>query len=110
MAASESSPSDRPFEILQVPLDGHVTVGSGKRVDCRLPVVSAADEDEIEGLVTSVVCQRFVWNIPLPVIGFSLSASGSTAQLVVGWSECEEKIVCFLRSYRYVTLKILSSL
>ena len=93
MAASESSPSDSPFEILQVPLDGHVTLGSGKRVDCYLPVISAANEDTIEGLVTSVVCQRFVWNIPLPVIGISLSRSGSTAQLVIGWSECEDRIV-----------------
>ena len=95
MAACESPPWDSPFEMLQVPLDAHVTVGSGKRVDCRLPVVSAADEDVIEGLVTSLVCQRFVWDMPLPVIGFSLSKSGSTAQLVIGWSECEDKMVSF---------------
>jgi hypothetical protein len=52
-------------------------------------VVCAADEDEIESLVTSVVCQRYVWNIAIPVVGVLLSMTGTTASIVVGWSEVD---------------------
>lgn len=58
-------------------------------MECSLPVVCAADEDEIESLVTSVVCQRYVWKIPIPVIGVSLSKTGTTATIVIGWSEVD---------------------
>ena len=84
--ASEGATEDS-FASLDLPLDAYVTPGCGKRVECCLPVVCAADEEEIEALVTSVVCQRYVWNIPLPVVGISLSTSGTTAAIVVGWSE-----------------------
>ena len=51
-------------------------------------MVCAADEDEIESLVASVVCQRHVWNIPIPVVGISLFKTGTTT-IVIGWSEVE---------------------
>ena len=82
-------PSEDPFASLDLPLGAYVIPGRGKRVECCLPVVCAADEDEIESLVTSVVCQRFVWNIPIPVVGVSLSKTGTTARIVIGWSEVD---------------------
>ena len=72
-----------------MPLGAYVIPGRGKRVECCLPVVCAADEDEIESLVTSVVCQRYVWNMPIPVVGVSLSNTGTTAKVVIGWSEVD---------------------
>ena len=77
------------FVSLDLPLDAYVTPGRGKRVECCLPVVCAADEEDIEALVTSVVCQRYVWNISIPVVGISLSKSGTTAKIVIGWSEID---------------------
>ncbi len=38
-------------------------------VVCQL---SAADEDEIQELVASIVCQRRVWNITLLIVGIQL--------------------------------------
>jgi hypothetical protein len=81
--------SEDPFVSLDLPLSAYVTPGRGKRVDCCLPVICVADEDEIGDLVTSVVCQRFVWNIPIPVIGVSLSKLATTGKIVIGWSEVD---------------------
>ena len=88
--ASTSSVSEDSFVPLDIPFDAHVLPGRGKRVDCRLPVVCAADEDVIDALVTSTVCQRHVWGISLPVVGVSLSKSSSTAKLVVGWAQVDD--------------------
>jgi len=82
-------PAEDPFATLDLPLGAYVLPGRGKRVECCLPVVCAADEDEIESLVTSVVCQRYVWRIPTPVVGVSLSKTGTTAAIVIGWSEVD---------------------
>ena len=82
-------PSEDPFTSLDLPLSAYVIPGRGKRVECCLPVVCAADEDEIESLVTSVVCQRYVWNMPIPVVGISLSNTGTTAKIVIGWSQVD---------------------
>jgi hypothetical protein len=90
--------SEDSFVTLDIPFDAHVLPGHGKRVDCRLPVVCAAEEDVIDALVTSTVCQRHVWGISLPVVGISLSKSSSTAKLVVGWiqvDDCDDTTVSF---------------
>ena len=92
-ASSSSRRSGDSFEILDIPFDAHVLPGCGKRVECFLPVVCVADEDEINALVTSVVCQRHVCNIPLPVVGVSLARSSTTAKVVIGWAEANDSIV-----------------
>ncbi len=56
-------------------------------MDCLLPVVCAAQEDVVEALVTSVVCQRYVWKMSSPVFGISLSNRSTTARIVIGWAE-----------------------
>ena len=89
MRLASEGPTEDSFASLDLPLDAYVTPGRGKRVECCLPVVCAADEEDIEALVTSVVCQRHVWNISLPVVGISLSKSGTTAAIVIGWSEVD---------------------
>lgn len=79
-----------------MPFDAHVLPGRGKRVECLLPVVCVADEDEITDLMTSVVCQRYVCNISVPVVGVSLSKSSTIAKIVIGWTEidnCDSAIV-----------------
>lgn len=73
--ASSEKPREDTFGLLDLPFNAYVTPGRGKRVDCCFPVVCAADEADIEALVTSVVCQRYVWNIPIPVVGISLFQS-----------------------------------
>jgi hypothetical protein len=89
MHVASGKPTEDPFASLDLTFDAYITPGRGKRVDCCLPVVCAADEVDIEALVTSVVCQRFVWNIPIPVVGVSLSKSGTTAAIIIGWSEAD---------------------
>ena len=59
--------------MLDIPLDAHCLPGRGKRVDCNLPVIGVADEDEIQALMTSIVYQRHVLGISLPAVGISLS-------------------------------------
>ena len=71
-------------------MDAHILPGCGTRVNCLLPVVCVAPEREIESLVTSVVCQRYMLDISLPVIGVSLSASRTAARIVLGWMEEKE--------------------
>jgi hypothetical protein len=50
MHVASRGPLRRPFASLELPLDAYVTPGRGKRVECCLPVVCAADEEEIESL------------------------------------------------------------
>ena len=73
--------------MLDIPLDAHCLPGRGKRVNCNLPVIGVADEDEIQALITSIVCQRHVLGISLPVVGISLSKASTTANVVIGWNE-----------------------
>ena len=86
MGADESALEDS-FVTLNVSLDAHVIPGRGKRVDCLFPVVCAAQEDTVESLVTSVVCQRYVWKMSSPVFGISLSNRSTIARIVIGWAE-----------------------
>ena len=72
---------------LDIPFDAHCLPGRGKRVDCNLPVIGVADEDQIQALITSIVCQRHVLGISLPVVGISLSKYSTTASVVIGWNE-----------------------
>ena len=108
---TDASALEHPFVTLDVSLDAHVIPGRGKRVDCLLPVVCAAQEDTIEALVTSVVCQRYVWKMSSPVLGISLSNRSTIARIVLGWAEVPTGgdnedavvIVCFERSVLKLT-------
>lgn len=87
--ANGSTPSERSFVALDIPSDSHMLPGRGKRVECHVPVICAADEDEIQDLVISTVCQHHVWGISLPVVGFSLPKTGTIASIVMGWASIE---------------------
>ncbi|KJA22136.1 hypothetical protein HYPSUDRAFT_215946 [Hypholoma sublateritium FD-334 SS-4] len=71
-----------PFE---GPADGHILPGYGQRIDCVLPVVCIADEDNILSLVSSIVYQRHCWGISLPAVGIFIDRMGTIATIVIGW-------------------------
>ncbi|KAF9525860.1 hypothetical protein CPB83DRAFT_858755 [Crepidotus variabilis] len=87
---STSDASSESFVTLDYPLDAYITPGTGKRVDCKFPVVCAGDEDDIQDLVTSIVCQRHVWGLPTTVVGISLPKKGTHASLLIGWLELKD--------------------
>ena len=90
IACNHSTSSEVSVDGVGIPLDAHILPGCGKRLNCLLPVVCVAPEHEIEALLTTVVCQRYVLNISLPVVGVSLPASGTTAKIILGWAEGKE--------------------
>ena len=62
-----------------------------------MPVIGVVDEDQIQALMTSIVCQRHVLGISLPVVGISLSKCSTTASVVIGWNEVEgEQVLVYL--------------
>ena len=90
IACNYSTSSEVSVDGLSIPLDAHILPGCGKRLNCLLPVICVAPEHEIEALLTTVACQRYVLNITHPVVGVSLPASGTTAKIVLGWAEGTE--------------------
>ncbi|KAK7054053.1 hypothetical protein R3P38DRAFT_2761842 [Favolaschia claudopus] len=70
---------------IDVSLNGHIFQGRGKHSFALLPFLCFADGENIIGIVSSVACQRFVWGISEPTVGFLLSSSGSTMELVLSW-------------------------
>ncbi|KAJ7263684.1 hypothetical protein B0H12DRAFT_1217397 [Mycena haematopus] len=88
-SASSSSSSDASSSIdgIDVPLDAHVIPGCGRHQYVLLPFLCIADANQIVDLMSSVACQRHVWGIPAPAIGFALSKSGTTATLVLSWMD-----------------------
>ncbi|KJA16493.1 hypothetical protein HYPSUDRAFT_291017 [Hypholoma sublateritium FD-334 SS-4] len=80
-----------PFE---GPVDGHILPGYGQRVDCVLPVVCIADQDNILALVTSIIYQRRCWGISLPAVGILIDRTGTIATIVIGWINKTEAEHC----------------
>ncbi|KAF9481596.1 hypothetical protein BDN70DRAFT_876080 [Pholiota conissans] len=78
---------------LDGPADGHILPGSGRRVDCVLPVICVADESNIHALVVSTVYQRYAWGIDLPVVAISIEDSGLLAKIVIGWINVADMVV-----------------
>ncbi|KAF9481602.1 hypothetical protein BDN70DRAFT_919690, partial [Pholiota conissans] len=70
---------------LDGPTGGHILPGSGRRVDCVLPVICVADNSNIRALVVSTVYQRYAWGIDFPVVGISIEDTGVIATVVIGW-------------------------
>ncbi|KAF9481604.1 hypothetical protein BDN70DRAFT_991760 [Pholiota conissans] len=85
---SENLPPAALLLPLDGPFDGHVIPSSGLHVDCVLPVICVADQDNIRELVISTVYQRYTWGICLPVVGISLE--NVIARVVIGWIHEEE--------------------
>jgi hypothetical protein len=83
---SESDSSSPRIPSLDVPFEAHILPGRGRRHRCApLPFFCVADSENIEDLMTSVACQRYVWGITQPVVGFELSDRGVEASLIISW-------------------------
>lgn len=70
---------------IDVPLDAHLLPGNGRHKCAILPFFYLADIDNIFDLATSIACQRYVWGISQPVVGFALGKSGAVLELVISW-------------------------
>ncbi|KAJ7093673.1 hypothetical protein C8R44DRAFT_890586 [Mycena epipterygia] len=93
---SVDSESDCPrsdASSLDVPLDANVLPRRGRHLSAVLPFFCVADIDNIVELMTTVACQRHVWGIPQPAIGFVLSEPGIVAKLVLSWVDPATHIV-----------------
>jgi hypothetical protein len=66
-------------------LNGHIFQGSGKHSYALLPFLCIADAQNILELMSSVACQRYVWGISEPAIGFLSRPSGAVMELVLSW-------------------------
>ncbi|KAJ7247886.1 hypothetical protein B0H12DRAFT_1235133 [Mycena haematopus] len=82
---SDSSDTGPPS--IDLPLEAHVLPGRGKQCFAALPFLSITDSNNVVDMMSSVACQRFVWGIPEPAVGFVLSETGVVAKLVVSWVE-----------------------
>ncbi|KAJ7476152.1 hypothetical protein FB451DRAFT_1013038, partial [Mycena latifolia] len=81
----ESDRSSLEAPSIDVPLDAHLLPGRRRRVSAELPFLCFADDDNIVDLMSSVACQRHVWGISRPVVGFVLSKSSAFAKLALSW-------------------------
>ncbi|KAF5373353.1 hypothetical protein D9615_007362 [Tricholomella constricta] len=84
-STSPSTKSVSTRNPILVPFCAHVIPGRGLRTDAVLPVISVAEEDEIQSLLTSVLYQRYVWGIEAPAVGIAISATGTVARIILGW-------------------------
>ncbi|KAJ7248848.1 hypothetical protein B0H12DRAFT_1234838 [Mycena haematopus] len=91
-ASASSSSAASSIGGIDVSLDAHVIPGCGRHQYVLLPFLCVADANHIVDLMASVACQRRVWGIPAPAIGFALSNSGTTATLVLSWHRVH--VVC----------------
>jgi hypothetical protein len=82
---NESHPSGSGAASIDVPLEAHVIPGRGRHLCALLPFLCLADIDHIVDLMSSVACQRYVWGIPQPAVGFAISKSGTIATLILSW-------------------------
>ncbi|KAJ7270702.1 hypothetical protein B0H12DRAFT_776646 [Mycena haematopus] len=78
---AESDPS--PQASFNGPLGAHILPGRGVHTCAALPFLCVADEDNIADLMAGVACQRHVWGVEFPVVGFALS--GAVMTLILSW-------------------------
>ncbi|KAJ7476150.1 hypothetical protein FB451DRAFT_1245978 [Mycena latifolia] len=90
---SESECSTLGTPSIDVPLDAYVLPGRGRHISAELPFLCFADDNNIVDLMSSVACQRRVWGISRPVVGFVLSKSDTLAKLVLSWVDPATSIV-----------------
>ncbi|KAF7371662.1 hypothetical protein MVEN_00022200 [Mycena venus] len=91
-----SSASSEPPSV-DVTIDGHLLPGCGRHYSTILPFLCVSDSDNVLDLMASVACQRFVWGITEPVVGFLLSGTSVVAKLVISWVDPATRIVHFAR-------------
>lgn len=70
---------------IDLSIEAHVEAASGRRTRATLPIVFAADRDNIFSLSSSVLYQRRVWGIELPVVGVCVSSDSSVVRLCLSW-------------------------
>ncbi|KAJ7718766.1 hypothetical protein DFH07DRAFT_859911 [Mycena maculata] len=80
--ASSDTESD-PSPSFNGPLGAHILPGRGVHAYAALPFLCVADQDNIADLMASVACQRHIWGVPDPAVGFVLS--GPVMRLVLSW-------------------------
>ncbi|KAJ7270723.1 hypothetical protein B0H12DRAFT_1320184 [Mycena haematopus] len=89
---SSDAESDPPPRLsFNGPLGAHILPGRGVHTCAALPFLCVADQDNIADLMGSVTCQRQVWGIPFPVVGFVLS--GTVMTLVLSWFDPDTSTV-----------------
>ncbi|KAJ7147896.1 hypothetical protein C8R43DRAFT_1237086 [Mycena crocata] len=82
---SERSNSEISLDHEPLPLDAHILPARGRHTCALLPFFCVGDSNNIVHLMTSAACQRYVWGITEPVIGFVLSEAGVVAKLILSW-------------------------
>ncbi|KAJ6490631.1 hypothetical protein C8R47DRAFT_453779 [Mycena vitilis] len=91
---SSASPSHScSVSSIDVPTEAHILPGRGRHLCAVLPFLCVADMDNIADLMASVACQRFVWEITEPVVGFGLSETGVVAKLFISWTDLITHVV-----------------
>ncbi|KAJ6578995.1 hypothetical protein B0H10DRAFT_2235989 [Mycena sp. CBHHK59/15] len=90
---TKSDSSDAGASSIDLPLEAHVLPGRGRHLFAAIPFLSFADSDNFVDLMSSVACQRYVWGIPEPALGFVLSATGVVMKLVVSWVDLATHVV-----------------
>jgi hypothetical protein len=81
--ASDSSDAGPPS--IDLPLEAHVLPGRGRQFFAALPFLSIADDNNAVDMMTSLACQRYVWGISEPAVGFVLSETGVVTKLLLSW-------------------------
>ncbi|KAJ7159272.1 hypothetical protein C8R43DRAFT_994308, partial [Mycena crocata] len=84
-SGSDDSSTGPQIPSLDLPLEAQILPCYGKQVLAALPLLCVTDHNNIVELVSSVACQRFVWGITEPVVGFAVSETGAFAKLVLSW-------------------------
>lgn len=80
----------RPLEPpLRVCSEAHILISNTIGAMAVLPVLPVADAQNIVPLISSVLYQRRVWGINLPVVGLCLSRYDTVARIYVGWLDPE---------------------
>ncbi|KAF7979064.1 hypothetical protein HWV62_43551 [Athelia sp. TMB] len=79
ISATSSTPS------LDIPHDGHMLPGQGRRLFAVLPIICLHEESDMDSLLRSVLYQRHVWGIDEPVVGLRGSRFGTVVQVSLAW-------------------------
>lgn len=72
---------------LDLPRDAHILAGIGPWTHLVMPVVCIADEGSILPILSSVLSQRHVWGIELPVVGVEVSPYASIGRVYIAWRQ-----------------------